>query len=80
MRAGYVDLIVEPGNGCGSAASAHAVWLRRSGYFREVLGYQEAVDLLNDPRLHANMAASLGVDRRDDRPAPGGRGRVSSSA
>ena len=30
-------------------------WLARSGYFRRVVGYREAHDLLADPRLHANM-------------------------
>jgi cytochrome P450 len=41
------------------AGSAHEAWLRRSGYFREVFGYAEAVDLLNDSRLHANMVSTL---------------------
>ncbi len=31
-------------------------WLRRSGYFREVVGYPEAVDLRLDPRAHARFA------------------------
>lgn len=39
-------------NGLGSEA-----WLRkRSGYFREVIGYRESIDLLNDPRLLASFA------------------------
>jgi cytochrome P450 len=34
-------------------------WLRRSGFFHEVVGYAEAVDLLNDPRMHANMVSTF---------------------
>jgi cytochrome P450 len=43
----------DTGNAQGPVSES---WLRRqSGYFREVIGYAEAVDLLNDPRLHANF-------------------------
>jgi cytochrome P450 len=33
--------------------SADGLWLRRAGLFHEIVGYREAVDLLNDPRFHA---------------------------
>jgi cytochrome P450 len=40
----------------GSDGSVQENWLRpQSGYFREVIGYAEAVDLLSDPRLHTNF-------------------------
>ena len=40
----------------GADAGVHSEgWLRRSGYFREVVGYEEAVDLLSDPRMLARF-------------------------
>ncbi len=39
-------------------------WMVRSGYFRQVVGYQQAAELLNDDRLHADMVGlfkGLGV-------------------
>ena len=42
-----------------SPKSSHADWLSRSGYFREVVGYAEAVDLLNDPRMQSRFVKIL---------------------
>ena len=56
--------LVTTGSDRSADQSAREDWLRRSGLFREVTGYAEAVDLLNDPRLHVNMVStfeSLGV-------------------
>jgi cytochrome P450 len=39
--------------------SDHEHWLRRSGFFREVVGYPEAVDLLKDPRMHSYLLHDL---------------------
>lgn len=52
------------GTGGVADASDRTEWLRQSGFFREVSGYAEAVDLLNDRRLHAQfvrMVEALGV-------------------
>jgi cytochrome P450 len=34
-------------------------WLRKSGLFREVVGYPEAVDLLKDPRMHSCLPSDF---------------------
>ena len=47
--------------------SDHEHWLRKSGFFRAVVGYREAVDLLKDPRMHSYLLSdfdALGVTSR----------------
>ncbi len=43
------------GSGDSEEPSHTADWLRRAGFFQEVFGYAEAVDLLSEPRLHARF-------------------------
>jgi cytochrome P450 len=44
------------------ASQGACPWLRRNGLFREVIGYREAIALLNDRRLHVlDVFESLGI-------------------
>ena len=44
------------------ASQGACPWLRHNGLFREVIGYREAIALLNDRRLHVlDVFESLGI-------------------
>jgi cytochrome P450 len=58
---------VIPGSGEVVVEPDHEHWLRKSGFFRTVVGYEEAVDLLKDSRLHSYLISdfeAIGVTSR----------------